>query len=215
MNEPESGIKPDDYRARTLELIAALMLGLATIASSWCAYQSSLWSGTQAVRFNRAAGLRVEANRVETKAGQQNITDIGLFIQWLNASANKDEVRANFYRQHFRPEFAPLFEKWLALRPLVNKDVSRTPFEMPGYRLATTAKADMLKSQADMTFAEGEKANSNSDIFTRNGVLLTTSLFFAGIVPQFRQSRIRIVLLSIAGMLLTWGITVALTAPRL
>src|SRR5271166_3705992 len=48
----------DSARSRRLEIASAMLLGLATIASAWCGYQSTLWSGAQTfslVAANEAA----------------------------------------------------------------------------------------------------------------------------------------------------------------
>ena len=54
----------------------------------------------------------------------------------------------HFYRKRFRPEFRPAFEAWVATRPRTNRDAPLSPFAMPQYKLAATAKADRLEAQA-------------------------------------------------------------------
>ena len=41
-----------------LEIIAAVLLALATTASAWCAYQASRWHSEEALRFNEAMTAR-------------------------------------------------------------------------------------------------------------------------------------------------------------
>jgi len=36
-----------DERSERLELVATVLLGIATAASAWCTYESQLWDGEQ------------------------------------------------------------------------------------------------------------------------------------------------------------------------
>ena len=38
-------------RIRTIEIISAVLLSLATVLAAWSAFQSAKWSGVQATRF--------------------------------------------------------------------------------------------------------------------------------------------------------------------
>lgn len=52
---------------RRLEIAAAVLLALATIASAWSAYQASRWNGEQALGYSRAGADRVESSRAFTR----------------------------------------------------------------------------------------------------------------------------------------------------
>ena len=54
-------------RERVLELIAALMLSLATLGIAWSGYQAATWSGLQARRYQEASTARALANRAATR----------------------------------------------------------------------------------------------------------------------------------------------------
>ena len=56
-----------DQRSRWVEIACAVVLSLATTASAWCAYQSTLWGGVQTFRLHAA-------NAASRKAGELNIT---------------------------------------------------------------------------------------------------------------------------------------------
>lgn len=48
---------------RVLEVIVVLFLGIATVGTAWCGYQSSQWTGAQTDLAREASDHRVEASR--------------------------------------------------------------------------------------------------------------------------------------------------------
>src|SRR5690242_9170931 len=57
-------------RERWLEIVAALMLSLATLGIAWSGYQAAKWSGLQAQRYTQASTARSFANRAATLGAQ-------------------------------------------------------------------------------------------------------------------------------------------------
>ena len=74
-------------RDKLLDIIVALLLGLATVGSSWCAYQASRWGGLQAYRYDRAQALRQKGTRAADLAMTQAQIDASLFVQWVAAAS--------------------------------------------------------------------------------------------------------------------------------
>ncbi len=68
-------------RERVIEVLAAVILSLATVASAWSAYQATRWSGVQSIRFGEANALRSESVRASNLAGQQTTVDVTVFTQ--------------------------------------------------------------------------------------------------------------------------------------
>ena len=70
INEPVTGLgvpsRADRQQRlnRRLEVLSAILLSIATVASAWCAYQSARWNGVQAVSFSAANGARTESVRM-------------------------------------------------------------------------------------------------------------------------------------------------------
>jgi hypothetical protein len=57
-------------RDRRVELIAAIMLSIATIVTAWSAYQATRWSGDQAENYTQASATRTESVRASTEANR-------------------------------------------------------------------------------------------------------------------------------------------------
>ena len=54
----ESGHAGVPGRERNLEIVAALLLALTTLAIAWSGYQAAKWSGLQARRYTQASTAR-------------------------------------------------------------------------------------------------------------------------------------------------------------
>jgi hypothetical protein len=206
----------DRPRDRWVELVAAVLLALATVMSAWSAYQATRWSGIQATAFSRASTLRTESVRASTSGGQQVSIDVQTFLAWVGAVSQGDEREADFLRGRFRSEFRPAFETWIALDPdgPGGEIPSGTPFDLPSYQVADLVKADGLERQAAASFEEAREANQTGDNFVLTAVLFASVLFFAGIGTKWRSFRLRVSSLALGGVMFTSGTIVVFSLPQ-
>jgi hypothetical protein len=208
--------EPDRGRDRRIEVIAVFLLGLATVASAWSAYQATLWSGQQANGYSRAGALRSESLRASTRAGQLAQIDVGLFVQWVTATERRDEALATFLRDRFREEFVPAFDAWLAQGPAAGKSLpDGSPFTLPEYRLQASVEAERLEHQATDEFGRATHANKVGDTFVLAAVLFASVLFFSGLESRWDSRRIRVGMLGLAGVLFVIGLVVLALQPQL
>jgi hypothetical protein len=203
------------WARRHLDLLATILLAVAAVATAWSSYQSSRWSGVQAIDFSQANAARLESTRASTEAGQQTQVDVATFVQWADAYSAGDEMLTDFYFDRFRPEFAPAVRAWFATRPLRNPDAPRTPFVMPEYRLAKSAQADRLVAQAEGFAASARESNQRSDNYVLAVVLFAAALFFAGISTKLGGPRQQLAVLVLGYVMflgtLAWVITFPVT----
>lgn len=195
------------------EIIATILLAIATLATAWSGYQSARWGGVQSTSYSQAGALRTESTRVSTQAGQQAQVDIGLFTNWINAFATENMELANFYQQRFRVEFKPAFEAWLATDPASNPDAPPSPFSMPEYQLSKLQESEQLQADAAAKFAEGEAANQTGDNYILNTVILASVLFLGGIASKFKAMAARWVIIVISLVILGFGLFNLFTYP--
>ena len=196
-----------------LEIVAVVLLGVATLTTSWSGYQASRWGGVQSTFYSQASAARVESTRATTAAGQLRNLDVSLFASWADAYASGDELLTNFYQDRFRSEFMPAFEAWIATSPLQNPDAPLSPFAMPEYVLQLEVRADQLETDAAAKFAEGQQANQISDDYVLNAVLLASVLFLAGVAQRFNVAAIRIVIIGLASIICVVGLYNVFTYP--
>ena len=174
-----------------LELFATILLAMAAVATAWSSYQSSRWSGVQAIDFSKANAARVESTKASTEAGQETQIDVLTFTQWANAYATDDKMLADFYFKRFRPEFKPAVVAWGKTKPLKNPNAPSTPFVMPEYKLAANAESAALVAEAEQHTADATESNQRSDNYVLAVVLFAAALFFAGISTKLSRPRQR------------------------
>jgi len=206
VNEPRPG-------SRGWEIVIVVLLGLTAVATALSGYQASLWDGIQSSNYTQASGARTNAAQQRSAANQFRIADLSVFENYIDASISEDVDLANFYRERFRDEFAVAFTAWIALDPLQNPEAPASPLAMPEYQLAADQNAEELEARADKLFADGEAANTNSDVYTLTTLLFAVTLFFGAIAERFEYRRARIALLAIAALGLFAGVAVALGQP--
>ena len=215
---PTSSSEPGEAvtrRERVLEIVAALLLSLATLGIAWSGYQAAKWSGIQARRYTQASTARSLANRAATLAAQDRTQDLLNFNRWLEVTTDGNTQLADLYQRRFRAEFLPAFDAWLAGDPLHNPDAVASPLLEPQYKLANSEKADRLEEVGDRRFEQGKSATENADSYVFVTVFFAVVLFFAGISLRFAWLRMRIAILAVGAALLVYAATRILSLPTL
>jgi hypothetical protein len=196
-----------------LELVAAMLLATATVATAWAAYQARQWTGEQAHSYSVGTGSRIAENRAAALANRQVQIDVATFIEWVDARQQERTGLARFYRERFRDEFKPAFAAWLATMPLADPAAPETPFAMPQYRLEATAEAERLESTAAAASERAADANERAGNYMLAVVLFASALFFAGISTRFEAPGIRRVMLVIGCVVLLATLAWIVTLP--
>ena len=188
-------------RRDKIELVAVVLLSIATVATAWSGYQSTRWNGEQAKAAGRSNALRIESAKAGGLANSQTQIDVASFTQWVNAYSLKQTELADFYFKRFRPEFKPAVAAWIATRPLKNADAPPTPFAMPQYKLAARAQSERLEAQADV-FAGKVLVNiQRASNYVLAVVLFASALFFAGMSTKLTAPKLRIAMLTVGCVL--------------
>ena len=195
--EPGAGVTTADGGRDRLELVAALLLAIATVATAWSGYQSTRWNGEQAKAAARANALRIESAKAAGLANTQTEVDVATFTQWINAYAPKQTELTDFYFKRFREEFRPAVNAWVATRPLKNPNAPLTPFAMPQYKLAARAEAERLDAQAEVSAAQARRNIQRASNYVLGVVLFASALFFAGMSTKLTSPRVRVAMLAI------------------
>jgi len=195
-----TGTRPDAADrndAVWVEIVAAVLLSLAAVATAWSSYQASRWNGEQAESFAAANASRVESTQQSGLANAQQQIDVATFTQWVDAYEQGDTQLANFYRTRFRPEFTPAFEAWIATKPFDDPTAPLTPFAMPQYGLAARNDAARLEAAAEVSAAQARTDIQRATNYVLAVVLFAAVLFFAGISTKISNPRIRKAILGV------------------
>ncbi len=184
-------------RLSRLELIATILLALATVATAWSSYQASRWNGEQAKAAAGANVLRISSAKSDALANTETQIDVGTFTSWADAYAHDDTKLATFYLERVRPEFKPALEAWIGTRPLRNANAPRTPFVMPQYHLAARDDAQRADEHAAVFTARALRDVQRSTNYILCAVLFAAALFFAGMSARLASTTLRRILLAI------------------
>jgi hypothetical protein len=170
-------------RSERLELVATILLGVATVASAWCTYQSELWNSEQLEGMAKANIADTESLRATGVANRNAIVDAATFANLLQFEARGDQRAASYILSHARPPFRPVLEEWYSRRNGKTLPPG-SPFDDPRYREEMEAPATTLRETALAVLRKANEANANSDRFVMRTVLLALSLFFLGLSGQ-------------------------------
>jgi hypothetical protein len=124
-------------------------------------------------------------------ANSQELVDIELFLDWVNAASTGDMRQRQFIEERFRPEFQPAFEAWKAGANATDPIPTGTPFDLPEYSLAKNKESALLEDQATAAFDRGKDANEYADQYISTTVLFAIVLFFCGIYTRWEEVRLR------------------------
>ncbi|WP_418276733.1 hypothetical protein ACNHYB_02200 [Isoptericola jiangsuensis] len=219
--------------SRRVELLATVLLALATLVTAWSAFQSAKWSGVQAISFSAANAARTESSRASTEAGLQQTMDVTAFTSWVDAVASAERTgndsgltddggwepvagsQPAFLADRFRPEFVPAFEAWLDTAPFAaGSGVGTTPFAMADYQLAATQTADTLLVEAGQQSNKAIESNANSDRYVLMSIVFAIVLLFAGTSTKLGHQVARRGLLGAAVVVFVVATVVVLTFPK-
>jgi hypothetical protein len=176
---------------RRIEVVGAVLLALAAVATAWSSYQASRWTGEQAETFSAANAARVESARASDLANSQTQVDIATFVQWVDAHLGGDGELARFYERRFRDELRPAFGAWLETHPFEDRSAPPSPFVMDEYVLAARTTASQLERSADTMSEEARQDVQRATNYVLGVVLFAIVLFCAGIGSKMPNERVQ------------------------
>lgn len=197
-----------------IEISAAILLSLATIASAWSAYQSTRWHGTATGRYVRANATRILSSEAADVAVQQLSVDAALFSDYCYAFSAGDTQLVTFYETRlFRPEMKKAVDAWKATHPLTDASAPKNPFDLVEYTNANKEKSKALEKEAQQITRTAQDATDQGDKYILLTVLFASVLFFAGISTKFGTNDIKIALLCLGGILFLGSLITLLMQP--
>ena len=165
--------------------------------------------------YEQSTRLRVEAQGLATRGGQEQMYDALIVTEWLKAEASGQHQLAELFERRFRPEAKVAFEAWKKTDPLNSPDAPPGPLMMKEYHNENLEAAAAKTDQATELFERGTAARETSDKYVRVTVVLATVLLLVAISQRFKTHRVRMGLAIVAFLLLCIPLVRLVILPRL
>ncbi|MEQ1736669.1 MAG: hypothetical protein ABL886_09760 [Rhodoglobus sp.] len=196
------------FLARNLEIFIAVLLGLVSISTAYASFQSALYDGQMTQKYTIGSNMATEAESLYLEGNQQYVQDAQLFdrlTDLLLDGENPDPTIAAtalekydvIYFQSVSDEFDAAIA-WADEQNAADPEFWYSPLNNDDYLNYLFGNYYDAKDLADATIAEGDIANGLSDRLTLNTVLMAISLFLLGVAAVVRQTRVKVILGSVA-----------------
>lgn len=205
----------DSGGGRTNELLAVIVLSITAVLTAWSGFESSKWGGEMSIAFSRASTARMESSRHAAEADAARGFDLDVFSVYVQAVATNDEALRQFVQSRFTEHFAVAFNAWMAMRPLQNPNAPKSPFALPEYKPPGTVESAEADERADALFAKALENNQRGDNYTLLTVLFALVLFFIAVSQRLKSSKLALVMLVGATLMLVVGIGFLIAFPKI
>src|SRR5262245_53521401 len=105
-----------------MDLLSAVVMAAATVATAYSAYQSSQWDGEETGHKARSTTAVVRVGKFNNLALQRTALHVNLLVHWLSAVNTGDQRTADFLFGHFPEPLRTAAEAWQATKPFENPD---------------------------------------------------------------------------------------------
>ena len=188
-----------------IELIAAILLGLAGLLTGYAAYYGSLADGDSLEGYTSSQRTTADANAYYGDYAQTYTGDQQLFLQYkikLDEGNQEiaDDIRANLFSE-------PLEKATVAWENQPDDENARaTPLDRDEYVVQSYLDYQTTEQQAEDEFAEAKGINERGDNYGLAQVFLAIALFAAGIAALFKIRKLSIGLLIGSALLILPGL---------
>jgi hypothetical protein len=208
MTEVLTDQSPDAPENRRLEMVAAVILGVASILTAFSAYKAALTDGDALKGYTASAVSTSESNGWFNEAVATATADRQLFLQYVLLRAEGQDQLAFDVRDRF---FSPVLEAGVAEWELIPAGAPGEPptaLETEAYLAAFEAQiqAEALAEQAAAQFEEAQEFDDAGDKFELAVVFFAVSLFLAGIGSLFKDRKIQMAVLGLSAVVLLPGV---------
>lgn len=203
----------EDKFDRNIEIISAVLLALATIATAWCGYQAAIWGGEQSRNVMDAAEARLHSEQLSNRALQVFTIETNLFVHWAEAYSQDNHELADFLYQRFPPQLSDAMAAWLETDPVNNPQAPTSPFDMSQYHLPELDEAQRSREIAEEHAEQAALADDIGNSYILLTVIFASVLFFAGISGKFESRSVDIAVLVFAFVIFTIGLIILFTFP--
>lgn len=232
----------DTRHFNTMELLTAILLGLAAIATAFASFQSALYGGRSIEGYSKANKIATEAAAERSRAVVEMAKDSSVDIEAMRLTLEGDDApntaaedRNYFIATYlYSRQMSEAGYKALGLpaaarsaetrssetgmveglqEAVLEKAMEKDLADDANYQKEMLAKSQELSQQSEAVFMEGQTANQTGDKFQFAAVIFAIGLFFGGIAQVFRSNRMRQVILGAGALIFLVGTISLLRLP--
>ena len=205
IKEKKADLRSDPEKLKNrLEVNNTLILAIATLAITWCSYQSTLWDGIQTFRLVNASRCNRLVQERKILAGQYQAKDEAILIGFVNDVIENRMDKISFYMPRIRPELSSILKAWLATNPRDNPNAPAHPMEMQAYQQLLDSQlldVNKLTKEAESSFDQAQQANIHSDRYSLFTVIFSMIMFMGAIASKMTRARLSFALIVISGLI--------------
>ena len=193
-----------DRDRNRLEINNTLILAIATLAITWCSYQSNLWNGIQTFHLAKSNKLSRDAQQQVIQSGQRRQMDEAIIITFFEDAFYKKEDKIKYIIRGVRPELSKIMSDWIQLHPFENPSAPFHPMAMPGYKELMEKDIDEsvnILAKSEILFEKATRANTISDRYSLLTVIFSMVMFLAAIGAKITRIRLSFTLIVVSGLI--------------
>lgn len=202
----------EERTGQRLGVVAAVLLGLATVATAWAAYQANLWNGVMSTEFNESVRLSTDAGKLYQEGDALSTLDANLWVEWALATTEGNAGAADYIAGSlFSEPMVAAVAEWEA----AGDDAPASPFDLEGYAQPQWAEGDALEAESQAATERAQEANQTADDYVLVTVLLAVVLFSAGIAATLDAVRLKMAFLASGTVVFVVSVGLLVTHPVL
>jgi hypothetical protein len=170
------------------EIIIAILLGVAAVATAFAAYKGDLHDGDSIKAFNEGNRAVNDANQFYLQGNQVTAQDQALFLEYAKAARTEDNELVAYLRQSLmRDDLVKAIEWW------EKDEKAQTPFDERNtdYVIPEYVEGEALTKKTNRLFATAKDEDETGDRYTLITVFLAAALFLYGIAAVAKDARVR------------------------
>ena len=208
MEDSSEKITPDNGKRaqhkNRLEINNTVVLAIATLAVTWCSYQSVLWNGVQTFKLADVNKYTRQAQEISITLEQHKVMDADLIRDFVSDVWERREDKINFYMRRIRPEMATILQAWLDIKPLDNTKAPPHPMAMEQYKQLIhedVVKVEEFKRKSEASAHDAQHANMHSDNYSLYTVVFSMAMFLGAIASKVSNIKITVAFIVLSGLI--------------
>lgn len=208
-------------KSERLQILLAVLLGTAALATAWAAYRGELYSGDSLILLNRSAQTSDRASQEFSAAQTVFAQDVTLYTTYaIELDRPGDEKAGNsayIYDDLMRPAMVKMIDWYDETGDEITSPfVKQNPFFVPPSEDKEGVK---LRAAAAKDFKEARRLDDTGDKYVLYTVLFAAALFLYGIASVASSRKVLVTSMAMGALLFLFGLVQMISttsgAPKL